>query len=474
VAPGIGHPEGEDGYRHLSLWWDAIAGPLRPRPPLSGDLVVDVCIVGAGFTGLWTARALAQADPGLRIVVVEKEVAGFGASGRNGGWCSALFSTSDAALARLYGLDAMRRMRRAMQSTVDAVGTAAHEEGIDCHFAKGGTVDVARTPAQRARALADVEEARALGFGEDDLRWLDARDAGSLVGMAGILGATFTPHCAAIQPALLARGLGEAVERRGVTIHEHTEVIDIIPGGSGRSPLVRTTAGTIRADVVVRAVEAWTPTLPGEKRTLVPVYSLMVATEPLGDAFWDRAGLEARATFTDYRHMIIYGQRTADGRIAFGGRGAPYHFGSNVRPSFDSTPAVHALLRQTLVDLFPALDESRFTHAWGGPLGIPRDWHSSVGFDPRLGLAWAGGYVGDGVATTNLAGRTLADLITGSDSDLTHLPWVNHRSRPWEPEPLRWLGVNAGLWTMKLADRTEERKGHPSRLARQMERLLGQ
>jgi glycine/D-amino acid oxidase-like deaminating enzyme len=441
---------------------------------LSGDLAVDVCIVGAGFTGLWTARALTQADPTLRIVVVEKEVVGFGASGRNGGWCSALFSTSDAALARLYGLDAMRRMRRAMQSTVDAVGAAAHEEGIDCHFAKGGTVDAARTPAQRARALADVDNAHALGFGEDDLRWLDAREAGSLVGMAGILGATFTPHCAAIQPALLARGLGEAIERRGVTIREHTEVIDIIPGGPGRSPLVRTTAGTIKADVVVRAVEAWTPTLPGEKRTLVPVYSLMVATEPLGDAFWDRAGLGSRATFTDYRHMIIYGQRTADGRIAFGGRGAPYHFGSNVRPSFDSTPAVHALLRQTLVDLFPALASTRFTHAWGGPLGIPRDWHSSVGFDPHLGLAWAGGYVGDGVATTNLAGRTLADLITGSDSDLTDLPWVNHRSRPWEPEPLRWLGVNAGLWTMKLADHTEERKGQPSRLARQMERLLGQ
>jgi glycine/D-amino acid oxidase-like deaminating enzyme len=440
---------------------------------LSGDLVVDVCIVGGGFTGLWTARALAQADPSLRIVVVEKEVVGFGASGRNGGWCSALFSTSDAALARLYGLDAMRRMRRAMQSTVDAVGAAAQEEGIDCHFAKGGTVDAARTPAQRVRAMADVEEARALGFGEEDLSWLDARDAASVVGMAGILGATFTPHCAAIQPALLARGLGGAVERRGVTIFEHTEVIDIIPGGSGRSPLVRTTAGLIRAEVVVRAVEAWTPTLPGEKRTLVPVYSLMVATEPLGDAFWERAGLGTRATFTDYRHMIIYGQRTADGRIAFGGRGAPYHFGSNVRPSFDGTPAVHRLLRQTLVDLFPALDVSQFTHAWGGPLGIPRDWHSSVAFDPHQGIAWAGGYVGDGVATTNLAGRTLADLITGADSDLTHLPWVNHRSRPWEPEPLRWLGVNAGLWTMKLADRTEERQGRPSRLARQMERLLG-
>ncbi len=314
---------------------------------MAGDLEADVCIVGAGFTGLWTARALALADPALRIVVVDKEVVGFGASGRNGGWCSALFSTSDAALARLYGLDAMRRMRRAMQATVDEVGAAAHEEGIDCHFAKGGTVDAARTPAQKARALADVEQARTLGFGEDDLRWLDADEAASLIGLDGMLGATFTPHCAAIQPALLARGLADAVERRGVTVHEHTEVIDIVAGGPGRSPLVRTTAGAIKADVIVRAVEAWTSTLPGERRTLAPVYSLMVATEPLPDAFWADAGLGSRATFTDYRHMIIYGQRTADGRIAFGGRGAPYHFGSNVRPSFDTTPAVHKLLRET-------------------------------------------------------------------------------------------------------------------------------
>jgi glycine/D-amino acid oxidase-like deaminating enzyme len=172
--------------------------------------------------------------------------------------------------------------------------------------------------------------------------------------------------------------------------------------------------------------------------------------------------------------MIIYGQRTADDRIAFGGRGAPYHFGSTVRPSFDGTPAVHKLLRRTLIDLFPALGSARFTHAWGGPLGIPRDWHSSVGFDRHQGVAWAGGYVGDGVATTNLAGRTLADLITGTETERTHLPWVNHRSPRWEPEPLRWLGVNAGLWTMKLADHTEERKGRPSRLATRMERLLGQ
>ena len=474
MAPGVADPGGDGArYGDLSLWWDSIPAPSS-RPSLPGNLAVDVCIVGAGFTGLWTAHALSRADPSLRIAVVEREVAGYGASGRNGGWCSALFATSDAALARLYGMDAMRAMRRAMQDTVDIVGATAHAEGIDCHFAKGGTVDAARTDVQRTRALDEIAEARSFGFGEDDLRWLERADAESMIGMEGMLGATFTPHCAAIQPALLARGLADAVERRGVHVYEHTEVIDIVPGDRGRSPVVRTTAGAVRADVVVRALEAWTPTLPGTARTLVPVYSLMVATEPLGGEFWRAAGLGGRATFTDYRHMIIYGQRTADDRIAFGGRGAPYHFGSAVRPSFDGTPSVHRLLRQTLIELFPALGSARFTHAWGGPLGIPRDWHSSVGLDRPRGLAWAGGYVGDGVATTNLAGRTLADLITGAETELTALPWVNHHSPDWEPEPLRWLGVNAGLLAMKLADHTEGRKGRPSRLATQMERLLGQ
>jgi len=470
VAPDVARGAAS-GYQRLSLWWEAVPAPLSPRPALSEDLQVDVCIVGAGFTGLWTAHALVLADPTLRIAVLEREVAGFGASGRNGGWCSALFATSDAALARIHGLEAMRAMRRAMQQTVDVVGSAAASEGIDCHFAKGGSVDLVRSEAQRVRAQAGVDEARILGFGEDDVRWLGPDEAREVIGADGILGATFTPHCAALQPALLARGLADWVERQGVRLYEHTEVLDILPGPR---PTVVTRGGTVRAEVVVRATEAWTPTLPGLHRAIVPVYSLMVATEPLGDAFWSSAGLGSRATFADHRHMIIYGQRTADGRIAFGGRGAPYHFGSSVRARYDSEPAVHALLRHTLTELFPELEEARFTHAWGGPLGIPRDWHSSVGFDRATGLAWAGGYVGDGVATTNLAGRTLADLITGADTDLVSLPWVGHRSPQWEPEPLRWLGVNAGLWAMKLADRSEARRGRPSRVADAMGRLLGQ
>ena len=468
VAPGAA-----SGYQRLSLWWEAIPAPLPTRPALSEDLDVDVCIVGAGFTGLWTAHALVHADASLRVAVLEREVAGFGASGRNGGWCSALFATSDAALARQHGLDAMRAMRRAMQDTVDVVGASATSDGIDCQFAKGGSVDLVRSEAQRARALAQVDEARALGFGEDDLRWLGADETRELIGAAGAIGSTFTPHCAVVQPALLARGLADAVERYGVRVYEHTEVVDIQPGQAGDRPWVTTSGGTVRADFVVRATEAWTPTLPGLERALVPVYSLMVATEPLGADFWSRAGLKRRATFADHRHMIIYGQRTADGRIAFGGRGAPYHYGSRVRAAFDDEPAVHAVLRRTLTDLFPELADARFTHAWGGPLGIPRDWHSSVGLDRATGVAWAGGYVGDGVATSNLAGRTLADLITGAVTPLTELPWVGHVSPRWEPEPLRWLGVNAGLWAMRLADRAETRRGRRSRVGDAMGRLLG-
>ncbi len=171
VAPAVA-PGAASGYQRLSLWWEAIGAPLPPRPALTEDLDVDVCIVGGGFTGLWTAHALALADPSLRVAVLEREVAGFGASGRNGGWCSALFATSDAALARQHGTEAMRAMRRAMQETVDVVGASAASEGIDCHFAKGGSVDLVRSEAQRARALAEVDEARALGFGEDDVRWL--------------------------------------------------------------------------------------------------------------------------------------------------------------------------------------------------------------------------------------------------------------------------------------------------------------
>jgi glycine/D-amino acid oxidase-like deaminating enzyme len=454
-------------YRRLSLWHDTVDDDLTPRPALGGDLDVDVAVVGAGYTGLWTAYYLAAADPTLRIAVLEAEVAGFGASGRNGGWCSALFPAPVGWLAKRYGRERAVAQHRAMQGAVDEVGRVAAAEGIDCHFAKGGTVVAARSSVQLDRARAEVAEARHWGFDEDDLALLGADEARTRLAAGDVLGATYTPHCAAIHPARLARGLARAVERRGVTVYEQTPVTAIEPH------LAVTPHGRVRADVVVRATEGFTPRLPGMRRDLAPVYSLMVATEPLPDDVWERIGLAGRETFSDFRHLIIYGQRTADGRLAFGGRGAPYHFGSRIRPRQDRDPDVFAALHRTLVDLLPAVQDAAFTHAWGGPLGIARDWCASVGLDQGSGLAWAGGYVGDGVSTTNLAGRTLADLVLRRDSDLVHLPWVGHRSRRWEPEPLRWLGVSASLKVMTGADAEEARTGRPSRRAALMTRLLG-
>ncbi len=454
-------------YRKLSFWHDTVPGTLEPGDPLPGDLEVDVAIAGAGYTGLWTAYYLSLADPALKIAVCERDIAGFGASGRNGGWCSALFPASLGKLERMAGRDAAIAMYRAMQATVDEVGKVAAAEGIDCHWAKGGTVQLARSEVHLQRAREEVEEARSFGFGEEDLRLLSAGEAQALAGASGVVGGVYTPHCAAIHPSRLVRGLAAAVRKRGVSLFERTPVREISPGR------LVTTRGTVRARYVIRATEGYTALLPGQRRAVAPVYSLMIATTPLPQAVWDEIGLASRPTFSDMRHLIIYGQRTADGRLAFGGRGAPYHFGSAVRPSFDRSPAVFAGLRSTLADLFPAIGEVQVSHAWGGPIGVPRDWCASAGLDRSTGIGWAGGYVGDGVSTTNLAGRTLADLVTGADTEITRLPWVGHRSPQWEPEPLRWMGVNAGLQTMSWADREEAKTGRPSQAARVMGRFLG-
>ena len=448
----------------LSCLWQDQAPAVR-RPPLGGNRAYDVAIVGAGFTGLWTAYYLAVASD-ARIVVLDAEHAGFGASGRNGGWCSALFPKSLDGLARLPGSSraAALAQHEAMRATVDEVGRVAAAEGIDCGFARGGTISLARSAAQLRRAREEYDAA--LDWGRTDLELLDARLAAGVLDAAGTLGATYTPDCAALHPARLVRGLAEACERRGVTIHDSTRATAIEPGR------VRTDRGTVRAEAVIRATEGYTSSLAG-RRTVVPVYSLVIATEPLPAPAWEQIGLRRRETFTDHRHLLIYGQRTADDRLVFGGRGAPYHLGSRVRPTFDRDERVFRRLRETLVELFPVLTNVTITHSWGGALAIPRDWCASVRFDRRTGLGSAGGYVGDGVSTTNLAGRTLRDLILGGDSDLVELPWVGHRSPSWEPEPLRWLGINAGLRAMTLADVEERVTGRPSLVARLAAPLIG-
>ncbi|MFM8897053.1 MAG: NAD(P)/FAD-dependent oxidoreductase [Actinomycetales bacterium] len=452
-----------------SLWADTLPTELTAPlgTPLVGDVQVDVAIVGAGYTGLWTAYSLLTADPSLRIAILEANDVGFGASGRNGGWASALFPVSLDALARRSSPAAALGMKQAMQESGHEVGRVARDEGWDIDYHLGGSVFFARTALQWQAAQEELAGLRAWGIGEEDVRLLGAEEARAMAQATDVLGATFTPHCAAIHPLRLARQLGRRVVQLGAALHEGTPVTRIEPG------VAHSQHGTVRAEVVVRATEAFTRSLAGQRRVLAPVYSLMIATEPLPAQTWSQIGLQDRPTFSDGRHLIIYGQRTADGRLAFGGRGAPYHWGSRISPKQDVNPSVQLGLAQTLAELFPVTADARITHAWGGPVGIARDWWASVGLDRRTGLAWAGGYVGDGGSPTNLAGRPLADHSLGRQTDLVNLPWVGHRSRRWEPEPLRWLGTNLGLRVVTSADRIEAQTGRPTRRAANFGRALG-
>jgi len=427
-----------------SLWTHTLSDAIS-IDPLPGDTEADIVIVGAGLTGLWTAVSLLRADPSLRVLVLERYDIGFGASGRNGGWASALSAVSLTALERLHGRQAALDLDRALVETVDILENENAQHHLDPGAVRGGSVSMIRSSTEAERARARLAEARSFGLGDDYMRWLNAAEAREMINATKVQGALFTPHCLTVHPARFTHGVARLVHSLGGTIRRAT-VTDLRPG------VAHTTSGNVRAPVILRCTEAYTATLRSARRDVIPIYSMMVATEPLGDDVWEEIGLQTRPTFDDFRHMIIYGQRTDDNRIAFGGRGAGYLYGSRIDPRFDTDEGIRARLEHSLRELFPVLETTAVTHHWGGPLAMPRDQHASVLFDPRTGLGSAGGYVGDGVASTNLAGRILADLVMGTESDLTRLAWVDHRSRRWEPEPLRWLGVTAVRRSADIAD----------------------
>jgi glycine/D-amino acid oxidase-like deaminating enzyme len=454
------------GIRSKSLWLDQIDDPLEPRPALGSDVDADVAIVGGGFTGLWTAYYLNQLDPSLRICVLEREVCGFGASGRNGGWAVGELAGSLESYAKRSSMDAALRQLRAVFDAVDEIGRVAAREQIECGYAKGGTIRWARNQAQVNRQRAEIEHHRSLGITDDEVRLLTGDEARAIGNATDVRSGILHVPSAAVDPARLVRGLARVVAERGVTIHEGTAVTAI------DDRRVHTAGGRVTAEVVIRATEAYTRDLPGERRTLIPFYSLMVATEPLDRSVFDEIGLATRPTFADDRYMVIYGQRTEDDRIAFGGRAMPYAFGSRIDIGLENRTKSHDHITATLRQLFPVLADAQITHRWGGVLGVPRNWLPAVRFDRTTGFGTAGGYVGEGVAASNLAGRTLADLIVGNATDRASLPWVGASSRKWEPEPLRWLGVRGSIAVLGHADNVENRTGREAGWASKFAALL--
>jgi glycine/D-amino acid oxidase-like deaminating enzyme len=432
----------------VSFWY--ADGPLPERePPLSGGRTADVCIVGAGFTGLWAAYYLKRARPELEIVVLEREFAGFGASGRNGGWLSSQFAGPRERLAQTHGHDGVLALQRAMEATVDEVIAVCADEGIDADIVKSGVLHVARGPVQEERMLGYLAEERTWAATPGEPAELDAAELAQHVRIAGASAASWTPHAARVQPAKLVRGLADAVRRLGVQIYESTAVSQITPRAAISD------RGTVRAEHVLCCVEGYRPSLRGERRTWLPLNSAMVATEPLSDAAWDAIGWEGAELIADAAHAYVYIQRTADGRIALGGRGVPYRFGSRTDRDGRTQQRTIDGLAKILHELFPPAASAALDHAWCGVLAVPRDWTPLVSHDRATGLGVAGGYVGNGVSTTNLAGRTLRDLVLGDETELTRLPWVGHAARRWEPEPLRWIGAHTVYGLLPAADRRE-------------------
>ncbi|MFB0620889.1 NAD(P)/FAD-dependent oxidoreductase [Streptomyces sp. AGS-58] len=454
----------------ISFWY-ADDGLPAVREPLSQDASADVVIVGGGYTGLWTAYYLKKAAPFLRITVLEQKFCGYGASGRNGGWLYNGVAGRDR-YAKLHGREAAVRLQKAMNHTVAEVVAVAGAEGIDADVHRGGVLEVATTPAQLARLRAFHEHE--LAYGETDRELYGARETAARIRVADAVGSAWTPHGARLHPVKLAKGLAAAVEALGVTIHESTPVTQIRPKHAV------TPYGTVRAPYILRCTEGFTASLKGQRRTWLPMNSSMIATEPLTAEQWAAIGWDGRETLGDMAHAYMYAQRTADGRIALGGRGVPYRFGSRTDNDGRTQEATVEALREILTRFFPSLAGTRVAHAWSGVLGVPRDWCATVTLDRSTGLGWAGGYVGSGVATANLAARTLRDLVQqdsgqGGRTELTDLPWVNHKVRRWEPEPFRWLGVQGMYATYRAADQRE--RLHPgtesSRLAKVADRVAG-
>lgn len=456
---------------NVSFWY-AESGLPVPRPALPGDLDADVAIVGAGYTGLWTAYYLAKADPSLRIAVLESRFAGFGASGRNGGWLANSITGGRAGYVKSHGRALVGDFQLMLNDTVDEVINVAAAEGIDAHIVKGGELLVARNAAQltRLEAMA-ADQAR---WPEDDAVRLSSAETRERIRVGGALGSIHIPHCARIHPAKLVRGLAEAVERLGVKIYENTLVTQIRGAENGQRAAAVTERGTVRADHVLRATEGFTANLKEHHRDWLPMNSSMIVTEPLGQDVWSRIGWEGCETLEDFAHAYVYLQRTNDGRIAIGGRGVPYRYGSRTDMDGATQPQTIEMLTGILHSMFPDTRGAAIDHAWAGVLGVPRDWKATVNHDAATGLGFAGGYVGTGVTATNLAGRTLSDLVLGRDTKATAMPWVNRSVRRWEVEPVRWIGVQA-MYTMYYRADARENAGRAttSPIARLADRISG-
>ena len=424
------------------------------RKSISKNDSFDVAIIGAGFSGLWSAFHLKQFQPNLKIAIFEKEYVGFGASGRNGGWASAEYPTSSNRLIKENGLESYKNLRAAITKSIDEIGQIAKSNDWQIDYAKGGSLLFARGNAQLSRISKEIDEEHQL---------LNKSQTTELLNIPSALGSVFTPHCAALNPFKLVRALADHLEKLGVMIYEQSSVSEI------RDKQVEVNGFNVNCTFSIRATEAFTPRKWMGNRQ-IPIYSLMIATEPLTNEVIKEIRNSQRATFQEACHLITYAQITSDNRLALGGRGVRYKLFSRLSERSEIDNRMHSALERRATSWFPQIANAKFEYRWGGAVALTRRWQAYLNFDHTTGRAEIGGYVGDGVTLSYLVAKTLAEKM--SNVKTANLPFIDQRIGRWEPEPIRYLAVNAGFKVTVLADYEEKITKRPSLLAAIIDPLI--
>jgi glycine/D-amino acid oxidase-like deaminating enzyme len=440
-------------------WLDRPDRPAR-RAPLDAHGAADLCVVGGGYSGLWTAILAKERDPGRDVVLLEASRVGWAASGRNGGFCAASLTHGHANGVERWP-DEIDTLHRLGRENLDQIEETLSRYGIDCDFIRPGTITVATQEHQVAwlRELADHHP---------DAVYLDRDAMRAEVSSPTFLAGVHEPHdTALVDPARLAWGLAAAAESLGVRIHEDTHVAALSSAGAGLE--VRTDAGhVLRAGRVALGTNAFPSLVRRLRLYTVPVYDYALMTEPLTEEQRDAIGWRGRQGLDDMTNPFHYFRMTHDHRILWGGYDAIYHFGRHVRPSYDQRPETFDLLARQFFETFPQLEGLRFSHRWGGAIDTCTRFCAFFGTSHRGRAAYAVGYTGLGVGATRFGAQVMLDLLDGADTERTRLDLVRSKPLPFPPEPFAWAGIEVTRRALAAADRN---RGERNLWLRTLDRL---
>lgn len=439
----------QPSFRQKSFWLSK--GAYQPNPPLRGDIKADVAIVGGGFTGLSTAYHLKKAQPGLNVALLESDVIGFGASGRNGGFNMTLFGLTLGITALRFGKSKAKEAHLYMERAVDLLRDLVKDLSLDCDYEHPGFLRVATSEKYRKRLMHEIELAHQLGLSGID--WMDKDTLAREIRSPQYLGAWWEPRCGILDPAKLAWAWKRVVLDMGVIIHEHSPVTRIKPGAG--TIQLSTSSGTVKANKMVLATNAWSHLVQPVKWKQAPVWTHIVLTGPLSEDQMAHIGWQNRQGIEDARNLVHYYRLTADNRILMGGRDVSLSYGNGMDK--DQNPITFAGLEEDVRAIFPPLKDIRFTHRWGGPVSITLDMAPAMGYLGDKRMVYSLGCMGHGVSLTHLNGATAADLILERRTDLTDVFFVNRKTLPFPPEPLRILASKAILGYMHMEDRWFDR-----------------